>query len=75
MTQQDRIFGFSALGFDLSVYDLFGSFAAGAALVLPDAEANAYVEQVRSVLPGLLSANPAIKADFDALSSAAQRLK
>lgn len=38
VTQQDRIFGFSALGFDLSVYDLFGSFAAGAALVLPDAE-------------------------------------
>lgn len=37
VTQDDRVFGFSALGFDLSVYDLFGSFAAGAALVLPDA--------------------------------------
>ncbi|QGZ37044.1 non-ribosomal peptide synthetase/type I polyketide synthase [Stappia indica] len=36
--ENDRIFGFSALGFDLSVYDLFGSFAAGAALVLPDPE-------------------------------------
>ncbi|CAO4171856.1 amino acid adenylation domain-containing protein [Methylorubrum populi] len=35
---EDRLFGFSALGFDLSVYDLFGAFAAGAALVLPDAQ-------------------------------------
>jgi yersiniabactin nonribosomal peptide synthetase len=33
----DRIFGISALSFDLSVWDLFGTFAAGAALVLPDA--------------------------------------
>lgn len=32
---QDRVFGISALGFDLSVYDLFGTFAAGAALVMP----------------------------------------
>ncbi|THF85586.1 amino acid adenylation domain-containing protein [Deinococcus sp. KSM4-11] len=32
----DRVLGLSALTFDLSVYDLFGSFAAGAALVLPD---------------------------------------
>jgi amino acid adenylation domain-containing protein len=35
----DRILGFSSLGFDLSVYDLFGAFAAGATLVvLPEAE-------------------------------------
>ncbi|MFJ9521770.1 amino acid adenylation domain-containing protein [Kitasatospora sp. NPDC101801] len=33
---QDRLFGLADLGFDLSVYDLFGSTAAGAALVLPD---------------------------------------
>jgi amino acid adenylation domain-containing protein len=32
----DRIFGISALGFDLSVWDLFGAFAAGGAVVLPD---------------------------------------
>ncbi|GAA1138711.1 non-ribosomal peptide synthetase [Kitasatospora gansuensis] len=32
----DRLFGLADLGFDLSVYDLFGSTAAGAALVLPD---------------------------------------
>jgi amino acid adenylation domain-containing protein len=34
----DRILGFSRLGFDLSVYDYFGAWAAGAAVVqLPDA--------------------------------------
>ncbi|MFC9329989.1 amino acid adenylation domain-containing protein [Kitasatospora sp. NPDC057015] len=32
----DRLFGLADLGFDLSVYDVFGSMAAGAALVLPD---------------------------------------
>ena len=32
----DVVLGVSALTFDLSVYDLFGTFAAGAALVLPD---------------------------------------
>ena len=43
--------------------------------MLPDAEGKVYLDQVKSVLPGLLSANAAIKADFDALSAAAQRLK
>ncbi len=33
---RDRILGLSALGFDLSVYDIFGPPAAGGALVLPD---------------------------------------
>jgi len=32
----DRLFGVSSFGFDLSVYDLFGSVAAGAALVYPE---------------------------------------
>ena len=36
VTRADRIFGISALDFDLSVYDIFGAFAASAALVLPD---------------------------------------
>jgi amino acid adenylation domain-containing protein len=31
----DRLFGISALSFDLSVYDIFGAFDAGATLVLP----------------------------------------
>ncbi|GAA2772755.1 amino acid adenylation domain-containing protein [Kitasatospora cinereorecta] len=33
---EDRVFGLADLGFDLSVYDLFGTFLAGATLVLPD---------------------------------------
>ena len=35
---QDRIFAISSLSFDLSVYDIFGALAAGAALVIPDAQ-------------------------------------
>ncbi|MCP4119510.1 MAG: amino acid adenylation domain-containing protein [Desulfobacteraceae bacterium] len=34
----DKVFGLSGLNFDLSVYDIFGTFAAGATLVLPDAD-------------------------------------
>ncbi|WP_018410094.1 non-ribosomal peptide synthetase [Methyloversatilis thermotolerans] len=34
----DRVFGLSALNFDLSVWDIFGTLAAGAALVLPAAD-------------------------------------
>ncbi|MCK6549924.1 amino acid adenylation domain-containing protein [Myxococcota bacterium] len=32
----DHLFGISDLGFDLSVWDIFGAIAAGATLVLPD---------------------------------------
>ncbi|NVZ78396.1 AMP-binding protein, partial [Pseudomonas gingeri] len=35
---RDRIFCLSSLSFDLSVYDIFGALAAGAALVLPAAD-------------------------------------
>jgi amino acid adenylation domain-containing protein len=35
---EDRLIGLSALGFDLSVYDIFGALAAGAALVIPEHE-------------------------------------
>lgn len=38
VTSDDRIFGLSALNFDLSVYDLFGAFAAGAAVVVPQGD-------------------------------------
>lgn len=37
--KDDRVLGLSALNFDLSVYDIFGIFAAGGALVLPPAKA------------------------------------
>src|SRR6185295_4247717 len=36
---EDRLLGLSSLSFDLSVYDIFGVLGAGAALVLPEAEA------------------------------------
>ncbi len=47
----------------------------GELIVLPDAESKAYLEQVKSVLPAVLNANTAIKADFEALSVAADRTK
>lgn len=37
LTPEDRVFGISSLSFDLSVWDVFGALAAGAALVLPEA--------------------------------------
>ncbi|MFZ1026924.1 MAG: amino acid adenylation domain-containing protein [Limnoraphis robusta] len=40
ITADDVIFGISELSFDLSVYDIFGSIAAGATLVLPPVGAN-----------------------------------
>ncbi|MBP2472794.1 pyochelin synthetase [Crossiella equi] len=36
VTQDDRVLGLAGLGFDLSVYDLFGVLGAGGAVVLPD---------------------------------------
>lgn len=36
VTEQDRVLGLAQLGFDLSVYDLFGVLGAGGCLVLPD---------------------------------------
>jgi pyochelin synthetase len=36
---EDRAFGLSTLGFDLSVWDIFGPLAAGGALVLPPPDA------------------------------------
>lgn len=36
MGAKDRVFGVSDLSFDLSVFDIFATFAVGAALILPD---------------------------------------
>lgn len=36
---EDRVLGLSALGFDLSVYDIFGPLSVGAALILPEPQA------------------------------------
>ncbi|MFI9154627.1 amino acid adenylation domain-containing protein [Streptomyces sp. NPDC053367] len=40
LAYSDRVFGISSLSFDLSVWDVFGTLAAGAALVLPDPSAH-----------------------------------
>ncbi|MEE4561814.1 amino acid adenylation domain-containing protein [Paenibacillus polymyxa] len=40
VNEQDRIIGLSSMCFDLSVYDLFGALAVGAALVLIDDQRN-----------------------------------
>ncbi|MFE1029878.1 amino acid adenylation domain-containing protein [Streptomyces sp. NPDC058818] len=36
LNPDDRVFGISSLAFDLSVWDVFGTLAAGGALVIPD---------------------------------------
>ncbi|MCA1184962.1 amino acid adenylation domain-containing protein [Saccharopolyspora sp. 6T] len=41
VTERDRVLGLARLGFDLSVYDVFGVLAAGGELVLPDPERGA----------------------------------
>lgn len=38
LTPEDRLFGLSALQFDLSAYDIWAALLAGAAVVLPDAD-------------------------------------
>ncbi|MBD0418222.1 AMP-binding protein, partial [Streptomyces sp. TRM S81-3] len=38
LTAGDRVLAVSSLSFDLSVWDVFGTLAAGAALVVPDPE-------------------------------------
>lgn len=39
LTADDRVFGLSALSFDLAIFDLFATLGAGAGLVLPESEA------------------------------------
>jgi amino acid adenylation domain-containing protein len=45
LSNRDRVLSVSSLGFDLSVYDIFGALAAGAAVVLPDPSAHPTPEQ------------------------------
>ncbi|RBL89851.1 non-ribosomal peptide synthetase [Chitinophaga flava] len=40
----DKVFGISDLNFDLSVYDVFGTFACGATLILPSEEERQHPE-------------------------------
>ena len=36
LTRRDRVFALSNLNFDLSVYDIFGTLASGATIIMPD---------------------------------------
>lgn len=60
----DRSLGFSALEFDLSVYDIFGMFATGAAVVVVEdyqrASADAWVELIRQHRVSILNCVPGI---------------
>ncbi|MEO0686282.1 MAG: amino acid adenylation domain-containing protein, partial [Cyanobacteria bacterium J06649_11] len=38
ITEKDSVLALSSLSFDLSVYDIFGTLAAGATIVIPDAD-------------------------------------
>ncbi|QHG16471.1 amino acid adenylation domain-containing protein [Nostoc sp. ATCC 53789] len=38
VTAEDRVFAISSLSFDLSVYDIFGTLAAGGTIIMPDAQ-------------------------------------
>jgi TRAP-type C4-dicarboxylate transport system substrate-binding protein len=46
----------------------------GESIVLPEAEAKAYLSQVGAVLPALVGANAKVKEDYEALKAAAGRL-
>ncbi|MFJ9554093.1 amino acid adenylation domain-containing protein [Nocardiopsis sp. NPDC101807] len=52
VTADDRVLALAQLGFDLSVYDVFGPLAVGAAVVLPDparrGDPSEWIETVRS---------------------------
>ncbi len=67
--QKVEKFGIEDVGRTADVWKKNG----GENITLSEAESKAYLDQVKSVLPGLLSANAAIKADFDVLSAAAQK--
>jgi TRAP-type transport system periplasmic protein len=46
----------------------------GEIIMLPEAEAKAYLAQVESIAPAVLGSNPAMKSDFELLSETARRL-
>ena len=64
---RDIVFGVSSLCFDLSVYDVFGSLAAGATLVLPDpaqTDPGSWLELVRAHEVTVWNSVPAIMELF-----------
>ncbi|MGZ3241866.1 MAG: AMP-binding protein [Burkholderiaceae bacterium] len=64
VTRRDVVFGISSLYFDLSVYDLFGTAAAGGTLVLPDASGTtspeAWIDAIRTQQVTVWNSVPAL---------------
>ncbi|WP_223736877.1 non-ribosomal peptide synthetase [Streptomyces purpurogeneiscleroticus] len=64
----DRVLGLSSLSFDLSVWDIFGMFAAGGALVVPEPEAHrdpaVWLELVREYEVTVWNSVPALMEMF-----------
>ena len=62
--ENDVLLGLSNLNFDLSVYDIFGAFAAGATLVLPEASGRRdpehWMELIRSKSVTIWNSAPAL---------------
>ena len=60
----DRVFALSSLSFDLSVYDIFGTLAAGASIVLPEAQnrldVGAWLEQLEATQVTVWNSVPAL---------------
>ena len=73
LTQLDRVFAVSSLSFDLSVYDIFGPLAAGAAIVLPDPKPHPDpVQWLESVRAGGVTLWNSVPALLELLLDAAQ---
>ena len=60
----DRVFALSSLSFDLSVYDIFGTLAAGATIVLPEVQnrldVGAWLEQLETTQVTFWNSVPAL---------------
>ncbi|WP_367671804.1 amino acid adenylation domain-containing protein [Serratia symbiotica] len=66
LNPKDRVFGLSALSFDLAIFDLFATLGAGATLVLPDPtslrDASAWLTQLKAHQVTVWNSVPALMA-------------
>ncbi len=64
VTAEDRVFAISLLSFDLSVYDIFGTLAEGASIVIPEPDAlrdpGAWAELIRDEKVTVWNSVPAL---------------
>ncbi|WP_010099288.1 non-ribosomal peptide synthetase [Ornithinibacillus scapharcae] len=50
VTKEDRVLALSSLSFDLSVYDIFGTLATGATIIIPNSEQERDPEYLRNLM-------------------------